>query len=96
MLDTHWLQHVGEKQWLAITRDVQILERETELRALIESSARVVILRPGDSLWWEMSDFLLANLDWLRRIYAEVEPPFVCIAHIAEPTEQAAFVDLSP
>ena len=95
VLDTQWLRRVGDKQWLAITRDMQILERETELRTLIESSARVVFLRPGDSLWWEMRDFLLANLDWLRRLYAEIEPPFVCIAHIAEPTEQATFVDLS-
>ena len=95
MLDTQWLQRVGEEQWLAITRDMQILERETELRTLIESSARVVILRPGDALWREMFDFLLANLDWLRRICSEVAPPFVYIAHIAEPAEQAAFVDLS-
>ena len=95
VLDTEWLRLVGEQGWLAITRDLQILEREVERRTLIESRARVIILRPGDALWSEMLEFLLVQIDWLRRIYGEVPPPFVCIAHIAEPVEQARFVDLS-
>lgn len=95
VLDTRWLRVVGAQEWLAITRDLRILEREVERRTLIESRARVVILRPGDSLWSEMLEFLLAQMDWLQRIYVEVAPPFVYIAHIAEPIERARFVDLS-
>lgn len=95
VLDTRWLRVVGAQEWLAVTRDLRILEREVERRTLIESRARVVILRPGDSLWSEMLEFLLAQMDWLQRIYAEVAPPFVYIAHIAEPIERARFVDLS-
>ena len=93
--DTRWLRLVGEQEWLAITRDLRILEREVERRTLIESRARVVILRPGDSFWSEMLEFLLAQMGWLQRIYAEVAPPFVYIAHIAEPIERVRFVDLS-
>ena len=95
VLDVHWLRLVGEREWLAITRDRLILAREAERRELIESRARVVILRPGDSLWGEMLTFVLERMDWLQRIYREVPPPFACIVQIAEPIENARFADLS-
>ena len=95
LLDVDWLPIVGAQEWLVITRDLQILEDEDERQALIENRCRVVFLRPGDALWREMLQFVLEQIDWLRRIYDEVPPPFACTVHIAEPIENARFVDLA-
>ena len=93
--DVEWLPRVGERGWLAITRDLRILVVADERRALIEGRARVVFLRPGNSPRRAMASFVVSRQAWLQRIYDEVPPPFACIVQIAEPIENARFADLS-
>lgn len=75
--DVQWLSVVGDRGWLAITRDAHILNRPDELRALLEHGVGAVILRAPAATPFQMLAFAVKRWDWLREIDADQPRPFV-------------------
>ena len=69
--DVDWLPHVGERQWILITKDKSIRKREIELRALHEAHVRTFVLTAaglkGDEQARVLKEALPAMLRLLRR-----------------------------
>lgn len=75
--DAQWLSMVGDRGWLAITRDAHILKRPDELRALLEHGVGAVILRAPTATPFQMLSFVVKRWDRLREIDAGQPRPFV-------------------
>ena len=75
--DAQWLSMVGDRGWLAITRDAHVLKRPDELRALLEHGVGAVILRAPTATPFQMLAFVVKRWDWLREIDAGQPRPFV-------------------
>lgn len=91
--DVEWLELVGEKGWLAITRDLSILTQDEERTALIAGKARVVFLEAGNAPGRAIAESIVRRIDWLRHIYSETPPPFAYLTTLDGPPFR---VDLSP
>lgn len=78
--DQMWLELAGGRGWLAITRDLSILQTREEREALIAHDAGVIILDAGQATSFDMLHFIVCNIETLARI-DETEPrPFAFVA----------------
>lgn len=81
--DQMWLELAGGRGWLAITRDLSILQTREEREALIAHDAGVIILDAGQATSFDMLQFIVCNIETLARI-DETEPrPFAFVADTA-------------
>jgi hypothetical protein len=76
--EEEWLRAIGERGWIAVTRDKKIRSRPGERRALIENKVGCFYFSQKQPLKkWDYLKLLVLKLDDMGRIFAEVERPFL-------------------
>jgi hypothetical protein len=75
--DEVWLAQVGERGWVAITRDKNVRFRTIERRALIESRVRAFVFTAGNATREETAAIVAGALEHMKRIIATRPGPFI-------------------
>jgi hypothetical protein len=76
--DHVWLEEIGQRGWLVITRDKRIRYRPGERDALFQGRVGCFCLTQGkDPTRWEYLKLIVFTLDEMQRLYEETEPPFL-------------------
>ncbi|MDE0061730.1 MAG: hypothetical protein OXP09_03605 [Gammaproteobacteria bacterium] len=75
--DEEWIALVGKRNWVAITKDRNILYRTGELDSVGKHSARVVVIRMKNATGPDMADLLASARGRIARFAEEVPAPFV-------------------
>lgn len=75
--DEAWLRLVGERMWLALTKDRGIQFRAPALLTIRETRARVFVLTAADLKGEEMAQIILAALPRMVRFSRHEPAPFL-------------------
>ena len=75
--DRVWLQIVGERGWVVLTKDQKLRYRPLEIAALRASNARVFVLTAGNLRGTEIAGAFLAAIPRISRILRSRRGPFV-------------------
>ena len=75
--DRVWLQSVGERGWVVLTKDQKLRYRPLEINALRESKARVFVLIAGNLRGVEIGAVFLDALPRICKVLYEHPGPFV-------------------
>jgi predicted nuclease of predicted toxin-antitoxin system len=75
--DRVWLQTVGERGWVVLTKDQRLRYRPLEIGALRASNARVFVLTAGNLRGSEIATVFLAALPRMYRALHSRPGPFV-------------------
>lgn len=74
--DEEWLKEVGQRGWIAITRDRRIRYKRNQRDAIIENGAGVLMLL-GNATFPELATSFLATRKQIERFIAQHEPPYI-------------------
>ena len=66
--DRIWLEHVGRKGWVVLTKDDRIRYREAEKQILLKSGVRAFVLTGGNLTGAEMAEAYRLAIGRMRRI----------------------------
>lgn len=72
--DREWLARVGQRQWLAITEDLRILENVEERKLIHKHDVGIVFVKAAKLQSRDVMAFMLRRLAWLERIDQEKRP----------------------
>ena len=75
--DRVWLQTVGDRGWVVLTKDQRLRYRPLEIGALRASNARVFVLTAGNLRGSEIAAVFLAALPRICRVLHSRPGPFV-------------------
>ncbi|MGH2443933.1 MAG: hypothetical protein ACRDFX_12330 [Chloroflexota bacterium] len=76
--DEIWLKSIGERGWLAVTRDKKVRTRPGERAALAVNRVGCFVLVQKQPLTkWHYLKLLALTLDDMERIFAATERPFL-------------------
>ena len=75
--DEEWIQLVGEKGWLAVTKDKNIRYRQSELEAIKEYKARIFVIRAKNVTAEDIGNILLKASSRMKKFSARTKSPFV-------------------
>jgi predicted nuclease of predicted toxin-antitoxin system len=75
--DHVWLQTVGERGWVVLTKDQRLRYRPLEIAALRASKAKVFVLTAGNLRGIEIASVFLASLPRICKVLLSVPGPFV-------------------
>ena len=75
--DRVWLQTVGERGWVVLTKDQRLRYRPLEIAALRASNARVFVLTAGNLRGIEIATVFLAALPRICEVLHSMPGPFV-------------------
>jgi predicted nuclease of predicted toxin-antitoxin system len=75
--DRVWLQAVGERGWVVLTKDNRLRYRPLEIAALRASKAKVFVLTAGNLRGIEIAAVFLAALPRICRVLHHRPGPFV-------------------
>jgi len=75
--DVEWLQLVGEKGWIAISRDRNIRYRGPEKAALIEANARLIVIRAKGALPQDIASLIIGHINRICRFAQKHGAPFM-------------------
>jgi hypothetical protein len=82
-LDEVWLT-VGQRGWLAITKDKNIRRRTLEREALLRARVGVFFVAGGNLSGADMAARLVAQLGAMRRFAADQPRPFLAIVTMTD------------
>ena len=74
--DEQWITHVGRSGALGISCDKKMLENTEERSVILREKAGIVFITTGNEDSVKLLLLLLKELDWIRKIHAEVKRPF--------------------
>ncbi|MCY4059493.1 MAG: hypothetical protein OXG44_16000 [Gammaproteobacteria bacterium] len=75
--DEEWLELVGRKGWLALTKDKNIRYRAAELQSIRTHRARVVVVRAKNATATDIAELLLKGKNSIARFAERTQAPFV-------------------
>lgn len=75
--DRMWLQIVGERGWVVLTKDKRLRYRPLEIAALRRSQARVFVLTAGNLRGSEIAEVCIRALPRIMAILNSLPGPFV-------------------
>ena len=75
--DEVWLDEVGRKGWIVLTKDDQIRYHRTEVEAIKHSGARVIILPRGNIKAADLGTIIVGALPKIKRFVEKNPPPFI-------------------
>ncbi len=81
--DRVWLQAVGERGWVVLTKDQRLRYRPLEIATLRASRARVFVLTAGNLRGSEIAAVFLTALPRICQLLNEVPGPF--LARVSRP-----------
>lgn len=75
--DEHWLELVGRKSWIAVTKDKNIRYRAGEIQSIRTHQVRVIVVRAKNATASEIAELLLKGANRIANVVARTEAPFV-------------------
>lgn len=75
--DRIWLQTVGERGWVVLTKDQRLRYRPPEIAALRASNARVFVLTAGNLRGIEIAAVFLAALPQICKVLHSLPGPYM-------------------
>lgn len=75
--DEIWLQSVGKRGWIVLTKDRNIRYRTREFNALMAHGVRAFVLTAGDLSGDEMAAVFVSALPKIRRFLLKHNGPFM-------------------
>ena len=75
--DKEWVELVGRKGWVAVTRDKNIRYRTAEINAIRKHSARIVVIRMKNATGPQMAELLVRERHRITRFVAKTKAPFI-------------------
>ena len=79
--DTVWLQAIGEKKWIVLTRDAMIGRRLLELDALLLAGTRVFVVVSKGFTDEASANVIIAALPKILKMLDENRFPFIAKIH---------------
>jgi hypothetical protein len=86
--DEDWLRVVGERGWVAVTRDTRIRYKPNELGAVVRHRVALLVL-VGKAPHAELARGFLRTLPRITRFLQRHERPFIAKVHRPNPREVA-------
>ncbi len=77
VMDEVWIDRVGEKGWIALTKDQGIRRRPFEVESFLRSTARVFIFASGNTPGPMMAEVIVKALPAIKNIVHSTRPPFL-------------------
>ena len=75
--DEDWVELVGKKGWIALTKDKNIRYRFAELDAIKTHKARVVVIRAKNVTGNELGELVVKHYEKIQRFSSIHKAPFV-------------------
>ncbi|MCY4647171.1 MAG: hypothetical protein OXE73_09880 [Gammaproteobacteria bacterium] len=85
--DEVWIPRVAQQGWVIVSGDKRILRRPREVRALVESQARMLILVGNHAPAAELAANLINTMPKIEKLLDEVQPPAVVRVYRPTPRE---------
>ena len=74
--DEEWIALIGQRGWIAITRDRSVRYRSAELASIEDHFSRVVVIRMKNATGPEIADLLAGATHQIARFVAKTRAPF--------------------
>lgn len=75
--DAEWLQNVGNRGWVVLTKDKKIGRNELELRAIACANVKVFSLASGNLTGQQMAHTFVNGLEKLEKFTYGNQAPFI-------------------
>ena len=75
--DEEWIALVGEKGWIALTKDKRIRYRRAEIRSVVANAARLIVIQINNVRAVDIAEALVRGRRRIARFTAKREGPFV-------------------
>jgi predicted nuclease of predicted toxin-antitoxin system len=75
--DEEWLELVGHKGWVAVTKDRKIRYRSLEMQALISAGVRTFLLTGKNKSGEELANQFLKGINRINKTLAAHKGPFI-------------------
>lgn len=75
--DEQWIALVGQRQWVALTKDKNIRFRSSELESIRKHAARIVVIRAKNATGPQIAEAVLKGRKQIARFASRTTPPFV-------------------
>lgn len=75
--DEDWIQLVGESNWLAITKDKNIMYRASELEAIKDQNACIFVVRAKNVTAEDVGNILINATKRIKKFAEKTKPPYV-------------------
>ncbi len=75
--DDEWLDRVGKKGWLVLTKDKRIRYRRAEFDAVVQANVRLFVLTAGNVTAMEMGEIFVKALRGMNRLAGNHDAPFI-------------------
>jgi hypothetical protein len=75
--DETWLEEVGRRGWIVLTKDKQIRYRKNELAAAQAANVRLFVLTAGQLCGDDIGKAFVVALPRILLVTAKTDPPFV-------------------
>lgn len=92
--DEEWLRAIGERRWVAVTRDGRIRYKPNELQAVIHHSVTLLVI-VGKVAFPELARNFVATSGKIATFIAHHSPPLIAKVYRAAPSELARNPDVA-
>ncbi len=75
--DEEWIALVGERGWIALTKDNNLRYRTAEINSVVQNAARVIVIRAKNATGSDIADLLVKGRRQIARFAAKQDAPFV-------------------
>lgn len=75
--DEEWIELVGKRNWVALTKDKNIRYRFAEIRAIKKHNAKVIVIRAKNATGVDIAEVLIRSHQRIRRFAQRTAAPFV-------------------
>ena len=75
--DEEWLNEVGRRGWIVLTKDRHIRYRKPEINALLKAAVAAFVLTGGNLTGDEMAAIFVRALPRISRLVLAQRPPFI-------------------
>jgi len=75
--DEEWLRFIGQKGWIAITKDKRIRYRTPALEVIREEKVKLFMYNKGNLTGQQMVEILVKAIPRIKTFIAKHEPPFI-------------------
>jgi predicted nuclease of predicted toxin-antitoxin system len=77
VVDEEWLRFVGQKGWIAITKDKRIRYRSPALEVIRKEKVKLFVLSKGNITGLEMAEIIIKAIPRIKTFVTKHEPPFI-------------------
>jgi len=75
--DEHWIKLVGQRNWIAITKDKNIRYRSAEIEAIKKYNARIIVIQAKNATDSDIAELILKSTQRITRFARKTKAPFI-------------------